>query len=377
MSRKKRDLQEQDIEFMDLEDENSEDTRQDGREDGYPEDHEQDGWGDEYPEDYEQDGWEDGYPEDYEEDDYEEDDWEDEYPEDYEEDSWDDEDELEPVKPWVMALVFIGLVVLAAVICAILWRFTHSDVPGSGPSGDGVVTEGGEAAGSGGASALPGEQVPGSADDARDDGGAGGGMDQPEDSATDPGTQQPVSTSEEEDTSVVLEPENGDTSMSFNPVEESVTPKDLVNLRSVPSTADENTIVTQISNGDVLSRTGVNPDTGWSQIDYDGQTLYAVTQYLTTDLSYKTPVKPSDPNRVNTISGRVIIFADCDDNVTPKEYVNLRTEPSTTEGDATVRCQVRSGEVVHRTGYSADSGWSRVEYNGEVLYVVTSLMLAQ
>ena len=103
MSRKKHDKQNEDIEFMDLEDE--------------------------YPEDYKQDDWEDEYPEDYEEDDYEEDDWEDEYLEDDEQDSWNDEDEPEPVKPWVMALVFIGLVVLAAIICAILWRFTHSDVP--------------------------------------------------------------------------------------------------------------------------------------------------------------------------------------------------------------------------------------------------------
>ena len=71
-----------------------------------------------------------------------------------------------------------------------------------------------------------------------------------------------------------------------------------------------------------------------------------------------------------------IIFADCSDNITPKEYVNLRTEPSTSQGEATVRCQVKSGETVRRTGYSADSGWSRVEYNGEVLYVVSSLMKA-
>ena len=354
MSRKKHDLQEEEIEFMDLEDE-------------YPEDYKQDDWEDEYPEDYEED--------DYEEDDYEEDDWEDEYLEDDEQDSWNDEDEPEPVKPWVMALVFIGLVVLAAIICAILWRFTHSDVPDYGTAGDGLVTEDPGAAGSDGSSTLPGEQTSDSVDDAQGDGETDGDIDQTGDSVMDPDTQQSVSTPEEP--SDISEPENGDTSMSFNSVDESVTPKDLVNLRSVPSTADENTIVTQISNGDVLSRTGVNPDTGWSRIDYDGQTLYAVTQYLTTDLSYKTPVRPSDPNRVSTISGRVIIFADCDDNVTPKEYVNLRTEPSTTEGDATVRCQVRSGEVVHRTGYSTDSGWSRVEYNGEVLYVLTSLMLAQ
>ena len=68
----------------------------------------------------------------------------------------------------------------------------------------------------------------------------------------------------------------------------------------------------------------------------------------------------------------MIIFTDCDDYITPKEYVNLRIEPSTSQGDSTVSCQVSNGEVVHRTGYSQDSGWSRVEYNGQVLYVVSS-----
>ena len=86
-------------------------------------------------------------------------------------------------------------------------------------------------------------------------------------------------------------------------------------------------------------------------------------------------MQPTNPNRVNTQDGRIIIFTDCDDHITPKEYVNLRTEPSTTEGNATVHCQVNSGEALHRTGYSPDSGWSRVEYDGKVLYVVSSYMV--
>ena len=162
--------------------------------------------------------------------------------------------------------------------------------------------------------------------------------------------------------------------MSFQEVSDSVTAKDVTNLRSVPSTEDAENVVGQLKNGESLARTGVNSDTGWSRLNLNGETVYAVTQFLTTDLSYKTPVTPSNPNRVSTLDGRVIIFTDCDDNVTPKEYVNLRTEPSTSEGQSTVKCQVNNGESMHRTGYSSDSGWSRVEYNGEVLYVVTSLV---
>ena len=152
-------------------------------------------------------------------------------------------------------------------------------------------------------------------------------------------------------------------------------PKDVLNLRSAPTTTDEGNIVTQIQNGEVIVRTGINENTGWSEVEYQGQVLYAVSQYLTTDLSYQVPVKPSDPNRVSTIGGRIIIFTNCDDWISPKEYVNLRTEPSTAEGDNTVSCQLNYGEKVHRTGYSADAGWSRVEHNGQVLYVVTSFML--
>lgn len=296
--------------------------------------------------------------------------------------SWDDnwQDDSEPMKPWTMALIFAGLVVLAAVICAILWRFTHNETPDSGVRGDATVTVSPGEPGGDEPSAVPEELTPSPDDGIQGDGGTSDGeepgIDQREDPSAEP-SDLPASTPETEESAVPQEPTDGDTSMSFNAVQDSVTPKDVVNLRSVPSTSDENTVVVQASNGEVLARTGVNPDTGWSRIDYNGQTLFAVSQYLTTDLNYKTPVQPSNPNRVSTISGRVIIFTDCDDNMTPKEYVNLRTEPSTTEGDTTVRCQVRNGETVHRTGYSADSGWSRVEYNGEVLYVVTSLMLVQ
>ena len=292
---------------------------------------------------------------------------------DDEEDDWQDDwqDEPEPLKPWKVTLVFAGLVVLAAIICAVLWFFTHreggaapdptaTDIPGvttGFPETESVSPEG-----------QPSDFIETEGKDTED-------MASPE-AAESPEPTADTAAASTPDTDDAPEPQDGDVTMSFEAVQQSVTPKDVVNLRSVPSTADTDTVVTQISNGEVLSRTGINSNTGWSQIDYNGQTLYAVTQYLTTDLSYKTPVTPANPNRVSTISGRIIIFTDCDDQITPKEYVNLRTEPSTTEGDTTVSCQVSNGESVHRTGISTDSGWSRVEYNGQVLYVVTSLMKA-
>ena len=158
-------------------------------------------------------------------------------------------------------------------------------------------------------------------------------------------------------------------SMTFGDVNETVTAKDVSNLRSTPYTGDEGNVVGQLKNGETLVRTGRNDSTGWSRLEYNGQTVYAVSAYLTTDLTYKTPEKPTYPNRVSTQDGRVIVFTDCDDYITPKDLINLRTEPSTSEGESTVRTQVRNGTNLHRTGYSEGSGWSRVEYNGEILYL--------
>lgn len=164
--------------------------------------------------------------------------------------------------------------------------------------------------------------------------------------------------------------------MTFGDVNENVTAKDVINLRSTPYTGDEANVVGQLKNGETLIRTGRNDSTGWSRLEYNGQTVYAVSAYLTTDLAYKTPAKPTYPNRVSTQDGRVIVFTDCDDYITPKELINLRTEPSTSEGESTVRTQVQNGTSLHRTGYSEGAGWSRVEYNGEVLYAVTNYVIS-
>ena len=314
---------------------------------------------------------------------------------------WDEEPEEAPW--WKKTAVFAVLVILAALIALGLWFFTHRDHgpepedPVTGPSAAATETpagpgefsdaqtmppEGGGAE-SGAESSEPEAPSQEPEDFGAEPGDAGAGTGnpgtEPADSgagAGNPGTEPGSSAAGTGSVPDVPEPQDGNGTMSFESVSESVTPKDVVNLRSVPSTAEESSIVTQVKNGEVLSRVGINPDTGWSAIDFDGRTLYAVTQYLTTDLSYKTPVTPTDPNRISTLSGRVIIFSDCDDQVTPKEYVNLRTEPSTTEGEATVSCQVSKGENLHRTGISPDSGWSRVEYNGQILYVVSSLLQA-
>ena len=304
-----------------------------------------------------------------------------------------DEEDDGQERPWVTVMTFLGLAVLAAVICAILWHFTHksdgdgqnlpSDASASFEAGNGEQTGNGENPDSGqapedeagnGDSETSGVQDMEPDDDSQP-------AEESRDHQTDqvPGEQEEPSEwdnpeSETDSDGPVQEQEDGTTAMNFTEQQESVTPKDVVNLRSVPTTADDGNIVVQCKNGEVLTRTGINKDTGWSQLDYNGQTVYAVTQYLTSNLDYKPPVQAANPNRVSTAGGRVIIFSDCDDWISPKEYVNLRLEPSTDGGNDTVSCQLNYGEKAHRTGYSTDSGWSRVEYDGKVLYVVTSLM---
>ena len=288
------------------------------------------------------------------------------------EDDWEDdwEDEPKPMKPVTMVFVSVGLVILAALICAVLWHFTHGNKDTDGQASQAAeATATPDPTATPEATATPDPTVAAEATATPNPTAAAEATTTPVPTATPDAVPTPAS-----ENTAVQEPVSGNETMAFTQVQETVTAKDIINLRSLPSTADAENIVTQAQNGEVLSRTGINNDTGWSRIDYNGQTLYAVSQYLTTDLSYKTPVKTENPNRVSTKDGRVIIFTDCDDNISPKEYVNLRLEPSTSEGNSTVHCQLNYGEVAHRTGYSPDSGWSRVEYDGKVLYVVTSMV---
>ena len=306
------------------------------------------------------------------------------------EDDWEDE-EIAPMKPWVMAVALCGIVVLAAVICAVLWYFTHRDKGDQGEDNSSTISVSAENSFSGSAEsddfAGAGQEAFGedivnssastvesaSAPDAAESSKPAESFDVPS-AAESSGAASSSPQTATQPSDAVQEPISGTKTMEFTQSDGEVMPKDVINLRSEPSTLSADNIVIQVKNGEILSRTGVNEATGWTRIDYNGETLYAVTQYLTTDLAYKPPVQAADPNRVNTMDGRIILFTDCSDNITPKEYVNLRTEPSTSQGESTVRCQIANGEAVHRTGYSPDAGWSRVEYNGETLYVVSSYM---
>ena len=308
-----------------------------------------------------------------------------EYPEG---DDLDDFDEGDGIgfrfRPWMIP-AFAGMMVLAVLICIPLWKLSHHDRTTENNEFAAVTTE---AQSSEQASAETPEtgiasekvataepettQIPETVTPEP----AAAVTEAPQPTPTQAPEAQPQPTEAPVATEVPATNNTGDAlaegnSMTFGDVNETVTAKDVSNLRSTPYTGDEGNVVGQLKNGETLVRTGRNDSTGWSRLEYNGQTVYAVSAYLTTDLTYKTY-----PNRVSTQDGRVIVFTDCDDYITPKDLINLRTEPSTSEGESTVRTQVRNGTNLHRTGYSEGSGWSRVEYNGEILYAVTSYVIS-
>ena len=159
------------------------------------------------------------------------------------------------------------------------------------------------------------------------------------------------------------EPEEPYADMNFREVYEEVTAKEATNLRAIPSHGADSRVLEVLQNGVVAVRIAIS-DTGWSKVEYNGVEYYAVSSLLTTDLTYHIE-EPED-------DGIKTEFTPCEEMVSPKIEVNLRKLPSVTNPDATVVVTLKYGEVVKRTGINTDVGWSRVEYNGETLYCVSS-----
>ncbi len=155
----------------------------------------------------------------------------------------------------------------------------------------------------------------------------------------------------------------------FTKVDEQVTAKVEVNLRKLPSVEHADaSVVAVLKNGQMARRTGIS-DNGWSRLEYQGTICYAVTSYLTEGSTQtEVPETLADTPEVQTEFDSVY------ETVTAKQVVNLRTLPSTEHPDVRVVDQLDNGEIAIRTGINADLGWSRVEYNGQVLYCVSSYL---
>lgn len=156
---------------------------------------------------------------------------------------------------------------------------------------------------------------------------------------------------------------NPEVGIIFTEVNETVTAKQETNLRNEPSTLNDGSIVCRLVHGDTAVRTGIGHN-GWSRVIYNGQTLYAVTSYLTTDMEDTgQQAPPQGP-----------VYTQVNDRVTAKMETNLRTEPSTASDDMVVAV-LHNGEVLTRIAIG-DNGWSQLDYNGQTVYAVSSYLTA-
>jgi len=69
-----------------------------------------------------------------------------------------------------------------------------------------------------------------------------------------------------------------------------------------------------------------------------------------------------------------LTFEPVDDKVTAKDVTNLRSEPSTAQGQATVVAQLRNGETAVRIGREDTTGWSKLVYDGKIVYASTNYL---
>ena len=178
-----------------------------------------------------------------------------------------------------------------------------------------------------------------------------------------------------------LPSENG-IQTQFVAVNQLVTAKKMVNLRKLPSVEHEDAVVLdELDHGEIATCVGVS-DNGWSKLIYKGMTCYAVTTYLqeVTDASAVPDggtMETKPPEETENVQEQIEIqtqFEFVEDKVTAKKAVNLRSLPSTEDPRCEIVAQLDNGVVIRRTGINRDLGWSRVDYNGQPLYCITSYL---
>ena len=146
----------------------------------------------------------------------------------------------------------------------------------------------------------------------------------------------------------------------FTPVSGQVTAKDTTNLRSEPS--QNSTLIATIKNGEFVERIAESPK-GWTRLSYNGQTVYAKTSLLTTEVKPESQPPQTDTDNFTSMSGRV----------TAKSETNLRTGPTTVGTE--VVYTLKKGEFVEITGEY--NGWTRILYNGQTVYAISSYLITE
>ena len=142
----------------------------------------------------------------------------------------------------------------------------------------------------------------------------------------------------------------------YTAASDEVTAKIEVNLCDGVTT--KSNIVGTLKNGTFLKRIGIGTN-GWSKLNYNGKTVYALTRYLTTDKNYKSPVSDG--------------FEPAEGKLTAKDETNLRAEPNI---NSAIIATIKNGEFVTRTGVNPN-GWTRLNYNGKTVYAKSTLLTTE
>ena len=125
-----------------------------------------------------------------------------------------------------------------------------------------------------------------------------------------------------------------------------------------------------LKNGETANRIAVC-ESGWSKLVFNGNIYYAVTNYLTTDMNYVAAPVYEEETEDDGVETR---FVAVNEKVTAKIEVNLRTLPSVEHPDCKIVTLLKNGTVVTRTGINEELGWSRLDYQGQTVYCVSSML---
>ncbi len=148
------------------------------------------------------------------------------------------------------------------------------------------------------------------------------------------------------------------TTPKFTTVNETVVTTERCNLRESYSTSSNKVAVVDADTK--LTRKGIG-DNGWSKVEYNGKTVYVSSQYI--------KVVPEDEEK----EPEKVTFKDTHENLYAKQDCNLRASWST---ESEKVGYLKKGQPVERTGY-ADNGWSRILYDGKVVYVASRLLVVE
>ena len=134
-----------------------------------------------------------------------------------------------------------------------------------------------------------------------------------------------------------------------------------VSIRSSYSADSEKLAV--LYGGESLTRTGIC-DNGWSRVDYNGETAYIKSEYLTTEEPALPEENTEEPETQQEETTRETVYA--------TTGVNIREKAS---ADSDIVGALIAGYSVTRTGTEGD--WSKVEFEGGTGYIKSEYLTTE